>query len=134
MVKEIIMSLNNKVKLVQIAKTVCRELRKNQTEAEKIFWQAVRNRKFCGKKFYRQYPIFHDITGKEAFFVADFYCHEAKIVVELDGKIHQYKLREDSIRKEVINHLGIKVIRFKNDEIVNDLSKSLDEVKKHLDD
>lgn len=127
------MSLNNKAKLVQIAKSVCRELRKNQTEAEKIFWQAVRNRKFCGKKFYRQYPIFHDITGKETFFVADFYCYEAKLVVELDGKIHQYRLIEDSVRKEVINHLGIKVVRFKNDEIVNNLSKLLDEVKKHLD-
>ncbi|MBK7381041.1 MAG: endonuclease domain-containing protein [Ignavibacteriales bacterium] len=127
------MSLNNKAKLVQIAKSVCRELRKNQTEAEKIFWQAVRNRKFCGKKFYRQYPIFHDITGKETFFIADFYCYEAKLVVELDGKIHQYRLIEDSVRKEVINHLGIKVVRFKNDEIVNNLSKLLDEVKKHLD-
>ncbi|MBK6912458.1 MAG: endonuclease domain-containing protein [Ignavibacteriales bacterium] len=127
------MSLNNKAKLVQIAKSVCRELRKNQTEAEKIFWQAVRNRKFCGKKFYRQYPIFHDITGKETFFVADFYCYEAKLVVELDGKIHQYRLIEDSVRKEFINHLGIKVVRFKNDEIVNNLSKLLDEVKKHLD-
>jgi very-short-patch-repair endonuclease len=127
------MSLNNKTKLVQIAKSVCRELRKNQTEAEKIFWQTVRNRKFFGKKFYRQYPIFHDLTGKETFFVADFYCHEARLVVELDGKIHQYKLREDGMRKEVINHLGIKVIRFKNDEILNDLWRVLDDVQNYLD-
>lgn len=48
------MSLNSKRELVEIAKVVCRELRKNSTEAEKIFWEAFRNRKLYGKKFYRQ--------------------------------------------------------------------------------
>lgn len=123
------MSLNSKKKLVEIAKVVCRDLRKNSTKAERIFWEKVRNRKFCGKKFYRQYPIFHDITGKETFFIADFFCFEEKLIVELDGKYHQYRLKEDEKRKKILNHLGLKVIRFTNDEILNDTDKVLLKVK-----
>ena len=70
------MSLNKNKELREIAKTSCRELRKNSTNAEKDFWNIVRNRKFLGKKFYRQYPIFFDLLGKESFYIADFYCHE----------------------------------------------------------
>jgi len=119
------MSLNRKSQLVQVAKKVCRDLRKNQTEAEKLFWKVVRDRMFNGKKFYRQYPIFHDISGRETFFVADFYCYSEKLVIELDGNIHQYKLKEDNLRTEIINRLGIKVIRFKNKEIISDVEKVL---------
>ena len=89
------MSLNNKSKLFEAAKVVCRELRKNSTKAERIFWEVIRNKKFYRKKFYRQYPIFHDITGKETFFVADFFCFDEKLIIELDGKYHQYRLQED---------------------------------------
>ena len=80
------MSLNIKKQLVEVAKVVCRDLRKNSTNAEKLFWQAVRNKKFEERKFLRQHPFFHDVTGKETFFVADFYCHEEKLIIELDGK------------------------------------------------
>ena len=62
------MSLNHKKELVEIAKTVCRKLRNNSTEAEKLFWAEVRNNKFDNKKFYRQYPFYYDITGRESFF------------------------------------------------------------------
>jgi len=126
------MSLNRKSQLVQVAKKVCRDLRKNQTEAEKLFWKVVHDRKFNGKKFYRQYPIFHDISGRETFFVADFYCYSEKLVIELDGNIHQYKLKEDNLRTEIINQLGIKVIRFKNKEIISDIEKVLKEIEKYF--
>ena len=126
------MSLNNKAKLVQVAKVVCRELRKNSTEAEKKFWEAVRNKKFYGKKFYRQYPIFHDITGKETFFIADFFCYEEKLVIELDGKYHQYKLKEDGERTKILNLLGLRVIRFKNEEIMKDMEGVLLKIKKQF--
>jgi very-short-patch-repair endonuclease len=78
------MSLNKKNELIEVAKIICRDLRKRQTKAEEIFWQAVRNRKFLGNKFLRQHPIFYDLKGKESFFIADFYCHEKKLIVELD--------------------------------------------------
>ncbi len=126
------MSLNRKSQLVQVAKKVCRDLRKNQTEAEKLFWEVVRDRKFNGKKFYRQYPIFHDISGRETFFVADFYCYTEKLVIEIDGNIHQYKLKEDNLRTEIINQLGIKVIRFKNKEIISDIEKVLKEIEEYF--
>jgi very-short-patch-repair endonuclease len=61
------MSLNNKSKLIEITKVTCRELRVNSTEAEKKFWEAVRNKKFLGKKFYRQYPFFTIYQEKKLF-------------------------------------------------------------------
>uniref|UniRef100_A0A832G6V9 Endonuclease domain-containing protein n=1 Tax=Ignavibacterium album TaxID=591197 RepID=A0A832G6V9_9BACT len=126
------MSLNSKHKLIEIAKIVARDLRRNSTQAENIFWEAVRNRRFCNKKFYRQFPIYIDFAGKESFFVADFYCHEERLVIELDGLIHQYRLKEDQDRTEIIKYLGIKVLRFTNEEVINDLSKVLEEIKSYF--
>ncbi|MHB8905581.1 MAG: endonuclease domain-containing protein [Melioribacteraceae bacterium] len=126
------MSLTSRNQLAQVAKIACRDLRKNQTKAEEIFWEAVRNKKFNGKKFYRQYPIFHDISGRETFFIADFYCYEEKLVIELDGEIHKYKLMEDEHRTEIINYLGISVVRFKNEEVTDNLSEVLEKTKKYF--
>jgi len=126
------MSLNNKRKLVEIAKVVCRGLRKNPTKAEKIFWESVRNKQLCGKKFYRQYPIFHDVTGKETFFIADFFCFSEKLIIELDGKYHKYRLQEDKERTKILNYYGLRVIRFTNDEIIKDLYSILLTLKKHF--
>ncbi|MDZ7624692.1 MAG: DUF559 domain-containing protein [Ignavibacteriaceae bacterium] len=127
---ERVSELNNKKKLVEIAKVICRELRQNLTESEKKLWEAVRNRKLGGKKFYRQYPFFHDMTGKETFFVADFYSHEEKLILELDGKYHQYRLKEDKERTRILNYLGLRVIRFKNEEVINDINGVVMKIKK----
>lgn len=126
------MSLNNKRKLREIAKVVCRELRKNSTKAERIFWNKIRNRRLYGKKFYRQYPIFHDITGKETFFIADFFCFEEKLIVELDGAYHQYRLKKDEERTKILNHLGLRVVRLTNDEMKNDLDNVLLKLKNYI--
>ena len=123
------MSLNRKRELIEVAKVICRDLRKNSTMAEKIFWEAVRNKRFIGKKFYRQYPLFYDITGKESFFVADFYCHQEKLVVELDGVIHKYRLKEDKEREKILNYLGLNIIRFPNDEVLKNLGNVLSKLK-----
>jgi len=130
------MSLNSKPKLRAVAIALCRELRKNSTTAEKIFWEAVRNRKFMGKKINRQFPIYFDLLGKETFFIADFYCHEEKLVIEIDGGYHKRQKEYDALRTEVINTLGIRVVRFKNELIENNLNKALEllnkEFKSHL--
>lgn len=126
------MSLNIKGKLVEVAKVVCRELRKNETEAEKLLWKAIRDRNLKGKKFYRQHPIFHDITGKETFFVADFYCFSEKLIIELDGKYHRYRLKEDKKRTDILNLLGLKIIRFNNEEVLNNLDDVLLKIGKSL--
>jgi very-short-patch-repair endonuclease len=108
------MSLFHDIRIKKIAREICRQLRKSETRAEKIFWQAVRGRKFHNLKFYRQYPIYFDCLGKETFYVADFYCYEKKLIVELDGKIHNFHKNRDQLRKEIINMCGIKVVRFQN--------------------
>lgn len=127
------MSLNKKWELVNIAKIVCRDLRKRQTTAEQIFWEAVRNRKFYNLKFVRQFPFFHDITGKETFFVADFFCFEKNLIIELDGVIHRYKLKDDFNRTKILKALGLDVIRFRNDEVESNLSVVLERLKIHIE-
>jgi len=126
------MSLNIKRKLVEVAKVVCRELRRNETEAEKLLWKAIRDRNLKGKKFYRQHPIFYDITGKETFFVADFYCFSEKLIIELDGKYHRYILKEDKRRTDILDLLGLRIIRFNNEEVLNNLDDVLLKIEKSL--
>ena len=119
------MSLNKKSKLLQISKATCINLRKNQTDAEKLFWEKVRNKNFLSRKFYRQYPFFYDQNGQESFFVVDFYCHSEKLIIELDGKYHQYKLKEDQERTEILNHLKLRIVRFTNNEVINNINEVL---------
>ena len=124
------MSINRIKELAETAKIVCRDLRRNSTPAEELLWGgAIRNRKLDGKKFLRQHPLFYDITGKESFFIADFYCHEEKLIIELDGVYHKYRLREDKERTKILNFLGIKVIRFKNEEVLKNLERVLKKIR-----
>ncbi len=126
------MSLTKNKELVLIAKQVCRELRKRSTSSEQLFWEEVRDRRFLDLKFYRQHPLFVDVNGRETFFIADFYCHERKLVIELDGKIHDYNKLHDKARTEVMNSLGVIVVRFKNQEIEHDMKKVLQELRRML--
>jgi len=126
------MSIIKKRELRLIAKVLCRELRKNQTAAEGILWERIRNKKLLGTKFYRQYPIFYDYLGRETFFVADFYTHSRKLVIEIDGKIHNFRKENDRLRDQLMNLKGIEVIRINNVEIENDLEKVIDKIKINL--
>jgi len=89
-----------------------RDLRKNQTDAEKAFWKHVRNRQFHGMKFFRQYSI--------GPYILDFYCPERKLAVELDGGQHnEPRSKEyDSVRSEYLQTHGIDVLRFWNHEVL----------------
>jgi very-short-patch-repair endonuclease len=126
------MSINKKKELVEIAKEICRNLRRNSTPAEKKLWNSLRNRQLDMKKFLRQHPLFYDVTGKETFFVADFYCHEEKLVIELDGVYHKYRLTDDQNRTQIINTLGLTVIRFNNEEVINNLPYVLQKISDHF--
>lgn len=99
-----------------------RDLRVKQTEAEKILWQKLRNRQINGFKFFRQYSI-----GK---YIADFYCSELRLVIELDGSHHYEEnvFEYDKIREEFMKSLDIQTIRFNN----LDVFKSLDEVMERV--
>jgi very-short-patch-repair endonuclease len=100
-----------------------RKLRDNATEADHILWTALRNKQLNGYKFRRQHPL--------SFYIADFYCHEFKLVVEVDGGYHQTKeqILLDNRRTADIEFQGLKVIRFTNEEVKIDLPKVLDRIK-----
>jgi very-short-patch-repair endonuclease len=127
------MSLNRLKELRDVAKAVCRDLRKRSTKAEKILWEYVRSGKFENKKFYRQYPIFYDFEGKESFFIADFFCYTENLIIELDGEIHKYRLKEDAERTDILNLLGMRVLRFTNDEIKYNIENVLKIIKAEFD-
>ena len=122
-------NLLNKKTIIEFA----RELRRNQTPAEKILWQVVRNRRFDGKKFLRQHPlIYENINDKKlSFFIADFYCAGHKLVVELDGKIHDYQKDYDKQRDFIIEEMGLRVIRIKNEEL-QDMNKVKGKIRKYF--
>ena len=99
---------------------LARELRKNQTPAEEFFWEKVRNRRFEGFKFNRQFLIEYATSSNEkAYFIVDFYCHERKLVVEIDGKIHLQQKDYDQSRTNILESLGLKVIRFENEQVLS---------------
>ena len=118
--------------LYQAAKELGRKLRKNSTRSEEIFWAEVRNRKLLGKKFLRQYPLFLKCMDKKTFFIADFYCHENRLVVEINGRSHEYQKDYDELRTHIINDLGIEVVRFKNEEIEENMPRVLDKIREVL--
>ena len=118
---------------MQIAIKIARELRKNQTVAEIKFWSHVRGRKFKGYKFQRQLPIFYEYYESERFFIADFYCCERHLVVEIDGGIHETQEDYDQIRTEIMEiQKDIHVVRFKNEDIMNNIESVLSKLNQKL--
>jgi very-short-patch-repair endonuclease len=110
-----------------------RWLRKNMTQAEKALWVKLRKRKLGGFRFLRQHPIFYQRNFNEHnFFVADFYCAECNLVIELDGKGHACRVEYDQWRDDIIRSKNIQVLRIKNEELENMelvLKKILEELK-----
>ena len=94
-----------------------RELRRNQTAAERLLWGALRSRNFHGLKFRRQYPV--------GPFVVDFACPDRSLVIEVDGGYHDFVERKDLSRQEFIESRGFMVLRFENAELENDLEVAL---------
>lgn len=114
-------------------KQVCRNLRINSTPAEKLFWETVRNRQIKGYKFNRQYPIVFEIDNNRRFFVADFYCHQLQVVIEIDGGIHETQKDYDELRTKIISHLGMQVFRFLNAEALNETDLVVEKLEKIID-
>lgn len=103
-----------------------RRMRKNSSVAENLLWQNLRNRKLCNLKFRRQQPI----EG----FILDFYCDEIKLGIEVDGGIHS--LREqaayDATRTRYLMEFGIEIIRFRNEEVEENISRVLEKIKENV--
>lgn len=90
-------------------KSYARELRKRCTKAEAFLWQFIRHKRL-GVEFHRQVPIVH--------FIVDFYCHELKLALELDGPIHDNRVTEDAARQAQIEAYGVTFLRFTNAEVL----------------
>jgi Uncharacterized protein conserved in bacteria len=103
---------------------VAKNLRKQMTEAEAILWKCLRGKKLNGYKFYRQVPIDR--------FIVDFYCPEKKLVVEVDGSIHEEKdvAEHDKDRDETFRDKGLRVLHIPNQEIFYDLPRVCDRIVK----
>jgi very-short-patch-repair endonuclease len=101
-----------------------KELRKYETEAEKILWKRLNRNQILGLQFRRQHPIDR--------FIADFYCAKIKLVIEVDGSIHELpeNLDYDIGRNEIMNDFGITVVRFSNEQIINEIDKTIKEIEK----
>jgi len=111
---------------------LCRELRKNMTPSEQVLWKFLRNRKFNGYKFLRQHPFIYAVApGKKFYFIADFYCAEKNLVIELDGPYHEYQQQKDYARDLVLEGKKIITLRFKNAELEN-IDKVLKKISKAL--
>jgi very-short-patch-repair endonuclease len=100
-----------------------RQLRKEMTNAETILWKKLRNHGFEGLKFRRQHPV-----GR---FIVDFYCHEKRLVVEVDGSIHEVlEVKErDEGREEELKNFELTIVRFTNEEIETDVENVLKKLK-----
>lgn len=103
--------LHNKPRLIDRRK----KLRRNLTPAEATIWNAIKNSKLAGRKFRRQHSV--------GPFILDFFCVEERLAVELDGEVHRNEAAEiyDHKRKLYLNNAGIKVIRFENFLVFEDI-------------
>ena len=103
-----------------------KRLRNSMTEAERILWSRIRNNRLNGYKFRRQHPI-----GQ---YIADFYCHGKRLIVEVDGMIHNQSQasENDENRTAELERFGIKVIRVTNEEIIEDIDKVLNNILNEL--
>ena len=103
-----------------------KQLRLNPTEAEEFLWEQLSTKKIKGIRFKRQHPIL--------YFIADFYCHQAKLVIEVDGGYHKIpsQYEYDCNRDSELEELGIKVLRFTNEEVISDIENVLKRIEEEI--
>jgi very-short-patch-repair endonuclease len=103
-----------------------KHLRNNPTQAEAFMWGYLKKSQFEGREFRRQSSI--------KSFIVDFYCPEEKLVIEFDGDFHfdEKVMKDDEQRTLKLEQEGLKVIRFKNQEVLFNLDIVLTEIKRHF--
>jgi very-short-patch-repair endonuclease len=103
---------------------LAQEMRKNLTPCEEILWDKLKEKKLNGCKFRRQHPFNR--------YILDFYCHENKLAIEVDGDVHRDKCDQDEFRDKYLGSVGIKTIRIKNDEILHSIDEVLTKIMTSL--
>jgi len=115
-------------------KQITQRLRHEATPEEQKLWKYIRRKQLKGRKFLRQHAIVYESIGDEHFFyVPDFYCFKENLAIELDGKIHEFNKKRDERREEILNNMGIKILRFKNEEL-NNMDKVLQQISSVFND
>jgi very-short-patch-repair endonuclease len=106
------------------ALTRAKHLRQTSTPAEEILWSHLRNRRFLGLKFRRQAPV--------GPYVADFFCHELRLILEVDGPVHleETQVSHDLNRDANLQALGYRVLRFTNQQILTELDSLLEIIRR----
>lgn len=102
-------------------KTLAREKRHAPTPAEDHLWQRLRRHQVAGVQFRRQHSVDR--------FIVDFYCPSAKLVVEVDGEIHQYTREEDALRQAYLESMALRVLRFSNESVLTDTAQVIREIE-----
>jgi very-short-patch-repair endonuclease len=107
------MSSTRRLRIHPQVKERARQLRREQTPAEQKLWSALRGAWLGGYKFRRQHPI--------GWFIVDFYCADANLVVEVDGDVHAGQEEYDQSRTDWLEEQGYRVIRFRNVDVIEDI-------------
>jgi len=105
-------------------KATARMLRKHSTLAEILLWNELKGKKMLGYDFHRQKPIHDSIT--------DFFCARLMLAVEIDGASHLERTEEDKRRQRKLERLGIRFLRFRDDEVKKDLGAVVDVIKQWI--
>lgn len=107
-------------------KELARKLRNNSTKSEIALWQELKGKKIYGYDFHRQKPLLN--------YIADFYCYELKLVIELDGYTHQFEEVQvkDEQKQVTLEKLGLTVMRFQDNEIFKDMNNVLRVIEKYV--
>ena len=107
-------------------KSIARDLRSNQTDAEMLLWSRIRRKQLCNIQFYRQKPVSN--------YVVDFYAPSKNIVIEVDGGQHfeEAHIKRDKKRDKELNTLGIKVLRFDNLQVLNATDAVLESIFREI--
>ena len=108
-------------------KKFARELRNTSTRSEIKLWGFLNGKQMSGYDFHRQKPLLN--------FIADFYCYELKLVIELDGYTHQFEetIVKDRLKDETLQNIGLTVLRFEDEEIMDDIENVIRVIENYID-
>ncbi len=102
---------------------LAQELRKNMTATEEILWSKLYNKNLNGLRFRRQHPIDR--------YIVDFYCHEKRLIIEIDGDIHNFRKKRDENKEQYLKARNYTVLRFSNDEITHSINPVLNKIRQY---
>jgi very-short-patch-repair endonuclease len=116
--------MSKRRRTTQAVQVRARQLRREQTAAEARLWEQLRDHRLDGFKFRRQHPL-----GR---FIADFYCPERRLIVEIDGEVHRDQADYDEVRTAALEAMGYVVVRWSNEQVEYQLPVVLDEIRRAL--